>query len=136
MPGGDNSIQNFGEEADTGERAAAEATLSAFEKARVGHDYAVECAQLAKTTLAPLEQFAASNPKLKGRGCPTIIAAFTNGGSVTGDALTQGVASLRVEGDRGFALYHGPGGADYFIPMVKEDGEWKVGAIAPSEFPG
>lgn len=46
-----------------------------------------------------------------------------------------GIASLRVEGDRGFALYHGAKDVGYFVPMVKEEGEWKVGALAPSDFP-
>ena len=27
-----------------------------------------------------------------------------------------------------------PSGIDYFVPMIKEDGEWKVGALGPSEF--
>ena len=52
-----------------------------------------------------------------------------------GNTLTGGIASFRVEDDRGYALYHGPKGVNYFVPMVNEDGEWKVGALAPSEFP-
>ena len=49
--------------------------------------------------------------------------------------MTAGIASLRFEGNRGFALFHGAGDVNFFVPMIKEDGKWKVGAIAPTEIP-
>jgi hypothetical protein len=45
------------------------------------------------------------------------------------------VGALRIEGDHGFVLYHGPGGEPYAMPMVMEGGAWKVGSLegAPLE---
>jgi hypothetical protein len=136
-PGGDNSIQNFGEEADAGELEAATATLTGFMQARAKSDWAKQCFYLAKAAIAPLEQLASRSPQLEGKGCVAILAQLGTGAppSTRADAMTDGVASLRVEGNRGFALYHGARGVDYFVPMTREEGEWKVGALAPSEFP-
>jgi hypothetical protein len=136
-PGGDNSIQNFGDEADTAEVDAATAALTAYLQARAKDDWARECALLAKSAVAPLEQLASRSPQLKSKGCAAILTALVSGtpASSRANPMTDGVASLRFDGDRGFALFHGAGGVNYFVPMVKEDGEWRVGALAPSEFP-
>ncbi len=136
-PGGDNSIQNFGEEADSEQLESATTTLDGYLQARSEGDWAGSCVHLAKTTVAPLERFAAASPQLKGKGCAAILAALQGRtpASTRTNTMTVGLASLRIEDDHGFALYHGPDGVDYFMSMVKEDGEWKVGALAPSEFP-
>jgi hypothetical protein len=135
-PGGDNSIQNFGEEADAAEVEAATSTLAPYLAARAKNEWAQECAYLAKSAVVPLERLASSSPQLKGKDCAAILAAILSGASSsTADTAADGIASLRVEGDRAFALYHGARGIDFFVPMVKENGKWKVGALAPSEFP-
>jgi hypothetical protein len=136
-PGGDNSIQDFGAEADSAEIDEATAALSAYLQARAKDDWGKECAYLAKAAVAPLEQLASRSSQLKGKDCAAILAALTGSAptSTRASTLTGPVGSLRVEGERGFALYHGAHSADYFVPMIKEDGKWKVGAIAPSEFP-
>jgi hypothetical protein len=136
-PGGDNSIQNFGEEADSAQVDEVSTTLSGYLEARAEDDWAKQCALLAKPAVAPLEQLAARSPQFKGQGCAAVLESLlgTAPASSRADTLTNGVASLRFEGDRGFALYHGAGGVDYFMSMIKEDGQWKVGAFAPNEFP-
>jgi hypothetical protein len=136
-PGGDNSVQNFGEEADAAEAEAASATLASYMRARAEDDWAKQCATLAQLTIEPLQQLASRSPQLKGKDCAAILTALiaSTPRSTRVDTMTDGIASLRVEGDRGFALYHGAEGVDYFVPMVKEGGEWKVGALAPTEFP-
>jgi hypothetical protein len=136
-PGGDNSIQNFGDEVDPEEREAAEVALIAYLEARADGEWGESCEYLAEAATTPLEQLAESSPKLKGKSCAAIVAALSSQlpTSSRENPVTDGIVSLRVEGDRGFALFHGPKGVDYFVPMVEEDGEWKVGALAPSEFP-
>jgi hypothetical protein len=135
-PGGDNSIQNFGDEAGPAEVEAATAVLATYMRARASDDWAGQCAHLAKVAIAPLEQLASNSPRLKGKGCAAILAALSAGTrSTRANTMTDGVTSLRVAGDRGFALYHGAKGVNYFVPMVEEGGEWKLGALAPSEFP-
>jgi hypothetical protein len=136
-PGGDNSIQSFGEEADAAEVDAVSAVLAGYLRARAKDDWPGQCDYLALATLAPLEALASGSSQFKGKGCAAILKALTSGapGSTRANTLTGGVASLRFKGDRGFALYHGAQGIDYFMLMTKEDGEWKAGALAPSEFP-
>ncbi|MGC1165181.1 MAG: hypothetical protein WA862_03655 [Solirubrobacterales bacterium] len=136
-PGGDNSIQNFGEEADAAEVDAAGAALAGYLRARSEDDWAGQCAYLAAATVAPLEELAMRSPQIKGKGCAAVLPALTAGApkSTRANTMTAGIASLRFEGDRGFALYHGTRGVDYFVPMTREGGEWKVGALAPTEFP-
>ena len=136
-PGGDNSIQEFGEEADADQLEAAEAALVAYLDARADGDWKASCEYLAEAATQPLQQLAESSPKLKGKSCAVIIGALSAQipSSSRANPVTKGVASLRVEDDRGFALFHGPEGADFFMTMVEEDGKWKVGALAPSEFP-
>jgi hypothetical protein len=135
--GGDNSIQDFGDEAGSAEVEAATTALSGYLDARAGGDWSKACTYLATSAVAPLERLASSSSQLKGKGCGTILAALEGRvpASSRANTLTGPISSLRAEGERGFALYHGPDGVDYFVPMVKEDDSWKVGALAPSEFP-
>jgi len=137
IPGGDNSVQNFGAEAGGAERGAASATLAAYLRARARDEWARECGSLAKATLAPLEHLASSAPRLKGRDCGQLLKSLEAGvpPSARADTMRGNVASLRIEGDRGFALYHGAAGVDYFMPMAREGGEWKVASLVPDEFP-
>jgi hypothetical protein len=137
VKGGDNSIQDFGEEADDSETAAATAVLTGYLEARASGDWAAQCAGLSKTALEPLEQVVSRSPQFKDKGCAAVLKALLGAApaSTRANPLTGDIASLRTEGNRGFALFHGTGGSDYFVLMVKEDGEWRLGATAPSEFP-
>lgn len=135
--GGDNSIQEFGDEADEGERQAAEDSVNGYLQARADGDWKKSCEYLAAGAVKPLEQLAESSPQLKGKGCAAIIGALSAQmpASSRSNPLVDGVAALRIEGDQAFALFHGPQGTDFFIPLAKEGDEWKVAALAASEFP-
>jgi hypothetical protein len=137
-PGGDNSIQNYGEEAEPSEREAAEAALVSYMDARAKRDWGAACPFLAEAAVAPLEDLAKKSAQLKASGCAQILAKITGAAPAQAfvNTLQGPVASLRVQGERAFVLYHGPKGVDYFVPMVREDGEWKVGTISPTEFLG
>ena len=137
--GGDNSIPDYGEEADDGEREAASGVVVGFLRARADGDWESVCAAMASSTLKPLEQLAArAAAQYAGKGCTAILETLMRSvpASARASNIGDGIDSLRFEGERAFALYHGTDGKDYFIPLAKEDGEWKVGALAPSEFPG
>ncbi len=111
--------------------------LTAYMRARASDEWGKECRFLARSTAAPLRELAASSPGLGGKGCGAILKALEGGTppSTRADSMREGVASLRAKGDRGFALYHGRQGVDYLMPMVREGGAWRVGALAPIEFP-
>ncbi len=135
-PGGDNSIQDYGKESPDPDLEAATATLSAFLDARAEGDWAEVCKQVAAATLKPLEQLAKRAPNVKSGDCSAILEALLGASPPSSRANTmgeEGIASLRAEGDRSFALYHGTDGVDYVVPMVREGGVWKVGSLAPSE---
>jgi hypothetical protein len=45
------------------------------------------------------------------------------------DTLDGSIAAMRVKGDHAYALYHGSDGKNWAVPLEKEAGEWKVGAL-------
>jgi len=137
-PGGDNSIQNYGDEAEPTDLKAAEKTLASYMDARAQRDWTTACRYLGNDAVKPLEELSKQSPTLKGKDCAQLLTAVT--GKTPAEAFVNTfrppVASLRHQGNRAFALYHGPQGVDYFMVMVKEGDEWKVSSISPSEFPG
>jgi hypothetical protein len=137
-PGGDNSIQKFGEEADGAELEAATSVLESYMRAFAAGDWAKSCSYLSDSQAKSLQQFAAGTSKLEGKGCAALLPLLVAGApaSARANTLVDGIASLRVGGgERAFALYHGPKGVDYFIPMAKQGGTWKVATLSPQEFP-
>jgi hypothetical protein len=131
-PGGDNSVQEFGSEADEGELRDAAAVLHAFLDARAAGDWPETCSHLAVEVLESFKRFATESPELRGSECPELLAGAS--GPATEDARREAavadVGAMRVEGDRGYVLYHGAGKTPYAIPMSREGGEWKVAAFA------
>lgn len=137
VPGGDNSIQEFGAEASDAEREEAAIVLHAFLAAHADRDWATVCSYLSQRMLDQLEQLVSGSPELKGAGCPAAVDALLVGSTPAERAeLTQAdVGSLRVEGDRAFLLYRGSLGRDYAILLEREDGAWKAAALLPTAFP-
>lgn len=131
-PGGDNSVQEFGAEADEAEREAAAAALHAFLDARAAGDWAEACERLSADVTDSFEQFAERSAKLRGKGCPELLGTLSGPGTKAArrEAAIADVGALRVEGDRGFVLYHGAGETPYVMPMKREDGQWKVASLA------
>lgn len=128
--GGDNSIQESGSEASGPEFAAAAAALHAYLDARAAGAWAVACEYLSPGAYEPLTEPGGGG----GPSCPEVLARLSGGlpQRALREVAVADVGSFRVEGDSGFILFHGAHGADWFAPMVREDGHWKVGAIAPS----
>lgn len=131
VPGGDNSVQEFGAEASRSELEQAGAALHGFLDARAAGEWSKACTYLTKATIASFEQLAARS-KRGPRGCGAIMEALSGGvpKSSLEEAAQAGVGALRIEGGRAFLLYHGAHGTDYAISMAKEGGAWKVGALA------
>jgi hypothetical protein len=137
-PGGDNTIQEFGEEGSAAERRAASTVVVAFVRARAAGDWETVCAHMSATTLQPVEKMAQSIPQYKGKGCAEILVLLTGEApeSFRASSIKGGIDSLRVKGDRAFALYRGTDGENYWVPLIKEGGQWKVGLLAPRTLPG
>jgi hypothetical protein len=130
--GGDNSIQESGQEAGEAQRNEAAAVLHAYLDARVAGHWDEACFYLSASAVSLLEQFAERFGKDKGiTSCPQVLEALAEGSSQAEleAAAKVDVGSLRTEGDHGFLLYRGAGGVAYAISVVREGGAWKVGAV-------
>ncbi len=136
-PGGDNSIQDFGDEGDEAELEEAAEVVHGFLAARANEDWATACSYFSKAMVMQLEQLASQSEQLKDRGCAPIVGALTASvPSATRKALTEvDAASLRYDDERAFLLYRGADGIDYFMPLVREDDTWKVSALSSTAFP-
>jgi len=130
VKGGDNSIQEFGEEASESELEEAAKALHGFYVARAREEWRRACANLSQTVAGQLEQLA-KQAKQGGTSCPVALAAITPGlpPKVARATTAVDAGSLRREGDRGFLLYRDGEGTVYAINMADEDG-WKAGALA------
>jgi hypothetical protein len=132
--GGDNSIQNFGEESGESELREAAEALHAFYVARAEEEWSRACSYLSKTVSKQLEQLAAQSPQLRGKGCAAVLKAFTQPlpAATRRETTEVDAGSLRVEGERSFLIYTGAEGTAYAMPMQLEGGTWKAGLLSPT----
>jgi hypothetical protein len=131
VKGGDNSIQDFGEESDESELEEAARVLHDFYVARAEEEWKTACARLSAAVMQQLAVLGARS-KSGNQSCPATLAALTPSLSPAEQRETTVVdaGSLRVEGDRGFLVYRGAEQTVYAINMAREGG-WKVGGLAP-----
>lgn len=132
VKGGDNSIQDFGEESGESELEGAATSLHDFLVARAEEDWPTACAHLAKTVKQQLKQLTSQSGKLSGAGCTGILAALTPPlpAKAQEESTIVDAGSLRTEGEQAFLIYRGAEGKAYAIPMKPEAGAWKVGGLA------
>jgi len=133
VKGGDNSVQEFGAEADASQRDAAATALHNFLDARAEGNWAAACDYMAKSVVESFEKLAAQAKQIDGTSCAGILETLTNPAakkSMKAEAKKADVGSLRVEGDRAFVIYTGLGGTILAMPMADEDGDWKVASLA------
>jgi hypothetical protein len=143
VPGGDNVVQTFGEEASTRERQRAFRVIAAWMKARAAQNWKKDCSYFSrayKHGLVATDAVQVTNGKVT--TCPAALAYFGHLASgsyknnLTGpiDSLRVGENLESVEGRQvigAYAQYHGNDGRDWVIPMEREGGEWKIAKAAP-----
>lgn len=132
VKGGDNSIQEFGEESDESELEEAAETVHGFFVARATGDWKGACAYLSKSMSEQLEKLASSSTEIEDKSCASFLEAFT--GKLTAsewrETTTVDAGSLRTEDEQAFLIYYGPDKTIYAMPLTDEDGTFKVGALA------
>jgi hypothetical protein len=131
--GGDNSVQEFGDEAEPEEFAAAAGALHNFLDARAEGNWAAACEYMAKSVIESFEKLAAQTKQVDASSCGAILEALTNPAAqpaMKEEAEKANVGSLRIEGERSFVIYDGIQGTILAMPMVDEGGVWKVGSLA------
>jgi len=131
--GGDNSVQEFGKEAEQQELDVAAVALHNFLDARAEGNWAAACDYMSKSIVESFEKLAAQAKQLKETSCAGILEKLTNPAARSAmkqEAEKANVGSLRVEGDRSFVIYKGVKGTILAMPMANEDGDWKVASLA------
>lgn len=139
VKGGDNSVQEYGEEASESELSEAAEVVHTFFVARVRGEWAKACSLFAASQRENLEKLAASSSQLKGQDCPAALTAITKQVSpaLARQLTTVDAAALRHEGEQAFLIYTGPPGRTvYAMPLAQEDDGWKVAAISGAALPG
>lgn len=128
VKGGDNSIQDYGEESDESELEAAAEAVHGFYVARAEEDWAGACSYLAKSMVAQLEQLAGQSPQLEDSGCAAVLRAFTRPlpASVRRETTVVDAGSLRREDERGFLIYYDSEHKPYAMALEDEGGSWKL----------
>jgi hypothetical protein len=129
---GYKKILSFGREAGPAEVEAAEAVVAAYLRARAELDGEAACSHIGRLSVRLLSN---TPPDLEECAEGFVATASEIPAPERASTMTDGLASLRVEGDRAYALYHGAKGVDYFIPMVKQGGEWKLAKLSFGVFP-
>lgn len=130
--GGDNSIQEFGDESGESELQEAAEVVHGFYVSRAAEEWDKACSYLAKSNIEQLEQLANQSAKSAGADCATVLKAFTRPlpASVEREITTVDAGSLRHEGEQGFLIYYGAGHVKYAMPLKDEGGAWKVAALS------
>jgi hypothetical protein len=135
VKGGDNSIQEFGEEAGASERDAAAIVVHDFLDARAEGNWPAACAYISKGVLESLEKFAGQTKQAENASCAGVLEKLTNPAAkeaMKAEAEKADVGSLRIKDEQAFVIYTGVGGTVLAIPMANEGGTWKVAGLAGS----
>lgn len=133
VKGGDNSVQEFGAEADAPELDAAAVALHNFLDARAEGNWAAACEYMSKGVVESFEKLAEQAKQIEVTSCAGILEKLTNPAakaSMKAEAEKANVGSLRIEGEQAFVIYTGIKGTVLAIPMANEDGDWKVASLA------
>lgn len=133
VKGGDNSVQEFGEEADSEEFNAAAVALHNFLDARAEGNWAAACEYMSKSITESFEKLAAQAKQIDDTSCGGILEKLTNPAaaqSMKEEAARANVGSLRIEDEQAFVIYTGIDGTILAMPMANEDGGWKVASLA------
>jgi len=143
VPGGDNVVQTFGEEATAKERQRAFRVIDAWMKARAVQDWKTDCSYFSHAYKHSLVTTDAQRvTKGKVTTCPAALAYFGHlaSGSYKNnlagpiDSLRVGENLELVEGRQvlgAYAQYHGNDGRDWVIPLEREGDKWKIAKATP-----
>jgi hypothetical protein len=120
----------FGKEASAAEREVVSKLVEESLRARAAGDWAGQCATLGGAAKEEMERRASGEGK--GTTCAHSLGRL---GSLApkgalDNTMNGPIAALRVEGTKGYALYHGKGGKNYSLELIKEGGQWKVAALS------
>lgn len=128
------TVVEFGSEAGPQDFAEVAAALHGYLDAKEARDWELACEYMSTEAVESISQFA---PDPEAMDCPELLEEFSSGTSpeILRRLAIADVGSVRISGDQAHALYTGAQKLGFFMPMVYEDGLWKVRALAPSMLP-
>ena len=129
-PGGDNSIQTFGGEAESSEEKEITTAMASFLRAMAARDYNAICDGLSDANIGQLEQLMKLKKEV-GTDCPTVLKSLLVGPTDEAQKAAEGtVYQVRVEGENAFVMFTPVGGtASYFVMKHDPDG-WKSTSLS------
>jgi hypothetical protein len=129
-------LATLGKEGSPAEREAASQVIEESFKAREAGNWKAQCASLAKVVVKQIEK-AGVTLGAKGKGCTAALEAQAAPvpAAARANTLSGPIDALRVNGAQGYAFYHGTGGKDYSILLLKEGNDWKLAALQEKEAP-
>jgi hypothetical protein len=136
-PHGDTSIQKYGSKAGSSDSGTIASAVTRYYAAIAAGDGAAACSLLAPSVARAIVKTFSRAPALRGKGCSEIIPKLLKVGAGPTRAAFVGVkvTSVRVDGNRAFALLHSRETPSGEIPMIREAGTWKVNALIGSNLP-
>jgi hypothetical protein len=136
-PHGDNSIQTFGHRGGEGDTSQIASAVEGYYAAIAHDDGARACSLMSAKIAGTIVQTLGRSPQLHSKGCAAILGLlFKRRSGASPAALADvHVTSVRIRGDRAFALLRGKLIRSGEIPMAREGGVWKVAALSGSELP-
>jgi hypothetical protein len=131
---GDNVVQMFGTEGTPAQRRAVTTLLRGWMRARAAAAWSKDCSYLHRGFIHELVIDAHHVSGGKVHNCPQALAFFGHeaSGNLKNTFAGQKVVSLRLQGVRGYAQYHGNEGRhDWVVPVRREGAQWKVMIASP-----
>jgi hypothetical protein len=132
VPGADNSVQEYGAEADAAEFGEIAAVFHNFFDARAEGKWAAACTYLAPSTARHYERLVASSGRAKDKSCAAILPVVMSRVPIADlreEAAQADVGAVRVKGKQAFVIYTGAEGKVAADSILKEHGAWGVGSI-------
>jgi len=131
------SVRTYGTKADGEDETAIATAVKNFYAAKAAGDGAQACALLARPTREAMIDTLAQSGRPEGKGCGAILTSLLADQAPQYRDRIAGVevTGARVRGDRGLALIEIEAIPEEVIPVRREDGSWKVAALAGSEIP-
>jgi len=128
------SVRTYGTKADAEAEAEIRAAVQDFYAAKSAGDGARACALLARPAREAMVDTLARSGR---QGCPAILASLLADQDARYRDRIAGVevTGVRVREDRGLALIEIEATPEDVIPVRREDGSWKVAALAGSAIP-
>ena len=135
VDGGAGSIQEYGVEGSSEERAQASLRLRAYLDALTAHEWGRACSQLSVSTRKALERLAARAKEQRGSGpsgCTRIMPALAPDALGTGssDPSAIRVLRMRVKGSRAYLVYEDGEGTPSEIGLNREGSRWGLADVA------